>query len=352
MVNSYLGTRSPKGNVGVRGVVDAGELSAFTRGVLSGFAGNSVTASWTLNVGGISGTQDVAVAKNPGGESDLLVGTAGQSIAFVIGGAPGTPGQSRTDALVAHKDPFITSVDNDGLDAVDYEVVPGTAATTGTQVPPNDATITAACPTGAFITVIGYVTVAQGASSITTANFTRNFAASLKSPLVIANAAERSALTPFEGMEIYRADLDCKEFYNGTTWQKLAINCSYDIVTAQVTTASTSYVGLSSSTPSLSVVVPPSGVIKVEQSLLIANTVAGNLSYAGFDLSGANTLSAADTNPGTILMVADNNGFQTFSSTTVLEGLTPGATTLTAKYRVSNGTGTFQNRTLIATPLP
>ena len=161
--------RSPKGNVGVTDVVDAGELSAYSAGVLSGFTAASA-ASWTLQIGGVSGTQDVAIAKNPGGESELFSGTAGQSIAFVIGGAPGTPGQSRTDALVIYKDPFTTSVVNNGVDVTDYQVVPGTAATTGSQVAPDDVAIRAAIPTGTlkFVAVIGYVTTAYGASGTTT----------------------------------------------------------------------------------------------------------------------------------------------------------------------------------------
>ena len=175
MVNSYIRARSPKGNVGVTDVVDAGELSAYSAGVLSGFTAKSA-ASWTLQIGGVSGTQDVAIAKNPGGESELFSGTAGQSIAFVIGGAPGTPGQSRTDALVIYKDPFTTSVVNNGVDVTDYQVVAGTAATTGTQVPPNDAAIRAAIPSGSlkFYTVIGYVTIAYGASSVSLGNHVVN----------------------------------------------------------------------------------------------------------------------------------------------------------------------------------
>lgn len=219
MANTYIGARSPKGSVGVRGVVDSGELSDYSAGTLSGFAGNSVL-SWTISVGGVTGTQDVAVAKNPGGESELLVGTAGQKIDFVIGGAPGTPGQSRTDALVIYKDPFATSLVNDGIDTVDYQVVAGTAATTGTQVPPNDAAIRAAIPTGSlkFVAVIGYVTIAQGQTSVSLGNYTRNLAASKSSLLPIASSTARSYLTPFEGMSIYRTDLDQIQTYDGSNW--------------------------------------------------------------------------------------------------------------------------------------
>lgn len=218
MANSYIGTKEPKGNVGVRQVVDAGELSAYSAGALSGFAGNSVS-SWTIDIGGVSGVQDVAVAKNPGGESTLLVGTAGQKISFIIGGAPGTPGQSRTDALVLYKDPFATSAVNDGIDTVDYQVVAGTAATTGSQVPPNDATIRAAIPSGSlkFVAVVGYVTIAQGQGSVVLGNLRQN--KSLLSGQSVADATERGLIVASESMEIYQRDIDAKLVYNGTRWK-------------------------------------------------------------------------------------------------------------------------------------
>lgn len=219
MANAYLGARSPKGNVGVRGVADSGELSAYSAGVLSGFTAASA-ASWTLQIGGVSGTQDVAVAKNAGGESELLVGTAGQSLAFIIGGAPGTPGQSRTDAIVAYKDSTVTSVVNDAIDAVDYLVVAGTAATTGSQVPPSDSTIRAAITNGslAFVTVLGYVTVAYGAGSISTSNFARNLSNPLISTITVASQTERDALPLYEGIKVFREDTDATEIYDGSAW--------------------------------------------------------------------------------------------------------------------------------------
>lgn len=217
MANTYIRARSPKGNVGVTDVVDAGELSAYSAGVISGFTAKSA-ASWTLQIGGVSGVQDVAIGKNPSGESELFSGTAGQSIGFVIGGAPGTPGQSRTDALVIYKDPFTTSLVNNGVDVTDYQVVPGTAATTGSQVAPNEATIRAAIPTGSlkFYTVLGYVTIANGAGSVTTANYFKN-PALLKSNIV-ADATARALITPVEGMQVYQIDDDAKYVYSGSEW--------------------------------------------------------------------------------------------------------------------------------------
>lgn len=236
MVNSYLGARSPKGDVGVRGVVDAGELSAYSAGVLSGFAGDSVS-SWTIDIGGVSGTQDVLVLKNPNGESELLVSTAGQSLSFIIGGAPGTPGQSRTDALVAYKDPFTTSLVNDGIDVVDYAVVAGTPATTGTQVPPDDTAIrTAISGSLYFVAVIGYVTIANGASGVTLGNYSRN--RSLLRAQVVANSTERNFITPVEGMRVYQADIDSILVYDGSRWKwddsphRLGTNLGSDVTIA------------------------------------------------------------------------------------------------------------------------
>jgi hypothetical protein len=218
MANTYLGTRSPKGNVGVRGVVDSGELSAYSLGTLSGFTAASVTASWTLNLGGVSTVQDVAVAKNVGGESDLLVSTTGQTIAFTIGGAPGTPGQSRTDALVAYKDVFDTATTNDGIDSCDYLVVAGTAATTGTQVPPTMTAIRAACPTGAMVAVLGYATIAQGQTSVSLGNYSRNMSTALNAPVVVANAIEKSWLPLITGLKCWQTDTAMEQIYDGSTW--------------------------------------------------------------------------------------------------------------------------------------
>lgn len=230
MANSYIGARSPKGNVGVRGVLDSGELSAYSAGVLSGFTASGAS-SWTLSIGGVSGTQDVAVAKNPAGESELLAGTAGQDIDFIIGGAPGTPGQSRTDALVIYKDPFATSSVNDGIDTVDYEVVAGTAATTGSQVPPDDTAIrTAIGGSLYFVVVIGYVTVANGAGSITTANYFKNPA--LISTQVVANATARALITPVEGQKVYQLDDDAEYIYTGSEW--LAFDTKWQTYTPDI----------------------------------------------------------------------------------------------------------------------
>lgn len=320
MANSYLGTRSPKGNVGVRGVVDAGELSVYSQGVLSGFAAASVTASWTLNIGGVSGTQDVLVTKNPGGESELLVGTAGQAIQFTIGGAPSTPGQSRTDALVAYKNPSTTSAVNDGIDAVDYVVVAGTPATTGSQVPPSMSTIRTAIGALHFIGVIGYVTVAQGASSVTTGNFVAN----------------RSILDPLL-RPIATAD--------ATT---------VAVATSQTTT-STSYADLATVGPSVTVTIGQSGKALLSFAATMSNTQSSAQDIIAVAISGATTIAASDTNSLQHLTTGAGD-IRRYGLSYVVTGLTPGVHTFKLQYRVQStgsgsGTGTFATRSLSVIPL-
>lgn len=188
-------------------------LSAYSAGALSGLSGNSVS-SWTINIGGITGVQDVAIFKNPAGESQAYTGTAGVSLSFVIGGAPGTVGHSRTDALVIYKDPLGTPA---------YQVVAGTSATTGTQVPPNDATIRSAIPSGSlkFVVVVGYVTIAYGASSVSLGNLSRRLAGSLATPAVVANITERNYLPLVAGMKCFQVDNAMEQICDGTTWNNV-----------------------------------------------------------------------------------------------------------------------------------
>lgn len=182
MANDIVGTRSPNGAVGVFGVVDSGELAAFNAwsipaynpptvgGVIRGFG--LVASGLTVNAGGSTTVQDVAVARNSAGESDCLVGS-GPSIQFTIPVAPGTSGQSRIDALVLWKDTTVVSALNNGYDAVGYQVVSGTAATS--PVEPTEATIRAAIPNGAtaMISVLGTARIAYGqvAPSTLTINY-------------------------------------------------------------------------------------------------------------------------------------------------------------------------------------
>lgn len=116
-----------------------------------------------------------------------------------------------------------------------------------------------------------------------------------------------------------------------------------DAVATSQTTTSTSYTDLTTSGPAVTVTVPASGQIIVVINSDIANTNV-TTTRIGFALSGANTASAADTSA---LRYEDSaNLVNTTVAVIPVTGLTPGSTTVTLKYKVASGTGTFSNRRL------
>lgn len=113
------------------------------------------------------------------------------------------------------------------------------------------------------------------------------------------------------------------------------------------TTTSTTYTDLSgtSAGPAITIGHGPSVLVIVRGSL--ENTGAGSARMA-YTLSGANSLAAADNRGAHIFGVANVN--LGASDVSLLNSLTPGTTTFTAKYRVSSGTGQFSARRIIVMP--
>lgn len=132
---------------------------------------------------------------------------------------------------------------------------------------------------------------------------------------------------------------------------KLALGQDSDYISTNQTSSSTSYTDLSTAGPAVTVTVPASGSVIILMNTHIANSVSSNTSLMSLALSGANTVSAADDSRYTIIMQAAGNGYQTRSLVYLVEGLTPGSTTFTAKYRVSAGVGTWRHRQLTVIPI-
>jgi hypothetical protein len=79
-----------------------------------------------------------------------------------------------------------------------------------------------------------------------------------------------------------------------------------------------------------------------------ASSTACFMSFAG---TGANSITPVDANA----LILAGSAQQRASATAVLIGLSPGSTTLTAKYKVSGGGAAsciFANRSIMAIPLP
>lgn len=121
------------------------------------------------------------------------------------------------------------------------------------------------------------------------------------------------------------------------------------------TATSTSYVGNLASTvgPSVSLVVPSTGIVMVHIYCgLESNSTANDYSYASFSMSGANTFSPSDDSRalGVMALASGLTINASYGATFIMSGLTPGTTTFEMVYRVTGGTGTFQNRRISVTP--
>ena len=168
--NNAIGTNAAYGG---RTSVNAAndDLATYTgAGVLSGFA-LSPDTGMVLNLGGVSGTRDVAVAEDAGGNRTTINNISGAPISVTIPAAPAS--QSRIDAVVAYvaNPPQGSSTVVDNPAACGLIVVSGTASSSPSV--PNDSAIrTAITADGAsgstaYYAILGTVTVASGTTNIT-----------------------------------------------------------------------------------------------------------------------------------------------------------------------------------------
>jgi hypothetical protein len=118
------------------------------------------------------------------------------------------------------------------------------------------------------------------------------------------------------------------------------------IVATGETTASAAYVDLATVGPTFQITVGASGILIIELGAGGSNTGA-NTNFMSVALAGANVLAASDNNSEANAAAAAGV-FERFSGLVVISGLVVGVTTLTAKYRTSGGTATFNNRHMAA----
>lgn len=125
-----------------------------------------------------------------------------------------------------------------------------------------------------------------------------------------------------------------------------------DFVNTEESRTSSSYGNLSTSGPSVTVSVSPSGLLLVQVSAWIIMDTNTNGGAMGLELSGANVWSASDLE-AEVHVIGLTNALGAASKVTLIEGLAPGSTTVTAKYRsTTNGSSvSFSLRHLWAIPL-
>lgn len=126
---------------------------------------------------------------------------------------------------------------------------------------------------------------------------------------------------------------------------------STTIATSQNTGSHNAYVNLATVGPTVTIDVPDSGEVLVTISAYIA--CSGHIGgYMGFEMSGANTAAASDTEAIVTQGVPAYAGTLAASRVFHKKGLNPGTTTFTAKYKSTAATVSFKDRSIIVDPRP
>lgn len=122
------------------------------------------------------------------------------------------------------------------------------------------------------------------------------------------------------------------------------------VATSQTTTSASS-VDLTTVGPAVTVTIGSTGRAMVSLYCAMNNSVSGDVVFMGFALTGANTVATSDAQSLAFTSPTAGGGIR-FGAAWLMQGLTAGSTTFTAKYRISvGGTGTWQDRQIIVTPL-
>ncbi len=133
------------------------------------------------------------------------------------------------------------------------------------------------------------------------------------------------------------------------------ISASSAIVATSQSTASATYVDLTTVGPEVTLTVNTSVMVIVTAGIN-SNAASDPAGFVGYAVSGANTIAATDTTA--MAFAATISGgvitldpFVRGSAVSILTGLTPGSTTFTAKYRAAGNTTFFVNRSIVVVPL-
>lgn len=135
----------------------------------------------------------------------------------VLGTDPADPSNQRNDLIVAQQSDTYYS---DGSTAYTIRRVKGTPA--GTPVDPNPTT-------GGFspdYMLLARIRVTAGAPAITNAmidDLRSTYCVALGGVIPVASAAERSALSAYDGQAVYRRDKDWVEVYDGAAWRTVGV---------------------------------------------------------------------------------------------------------------------------------
>ena len=178
-------------------------LAAYSMGILSGW-GCTPSSGLTVTLGGDGNTRDVAIAEDNAGNKTTINNISGSPVAVTLSSAPNT--NSRIDAIVAYVDnpPTGSSTATDNYSACGLIVVQGTVSSSP-SAPTEGAIRTAitadgASGTTAYYVVLATITVANGTTSITSANINPGVPATLQS--IISGTAVIGTIASYSGKQV------------------------------------------------------------------------------------------------------------------------------------------------------
>lgn len=163
--------------------------------------------------------------------------------------------------------------------------------------------------------------------------------------LCVDNVLHRNTIPAaalYDGFAIWRRDLKAMNIYDGTGWRWFG-RPTADTVAATETTGSTSFTDLATVGPTVSIETGDAAEVTIYTQCSV-NTPT-QFVVMGFAVSGATTIAAADNRA---IGKSDTGNVFKGGATFLVEGLTPGVNVFRAKYRVTGGTGSYNDRRITA----
>jgi hypothetical protein len=161
------------------------------------------------------------------------------------------------------------------------------------------------------------------------------------------NTAGSLALSQYEGGSLYFNTTSAALFFDYVQAGGAAsFNTSLATVATDQTTTSTSYVDLATAGPAVTVTTGTKALVSIKASM--ANGAASTGQLMGVAVSGATTLAASDTYAAGYKYIATVNFQPVFAATFLIEGLTAGSNTFTAKYRSATGDTVYFKERMIS----
>lgn len=153
------------------------------------------------------------------------------------------------------------------------------------------------------------------------------------------------------GIPITAAKLSGANLTNSTVGPSQLNTGAQGVLVATVeTSASQTYLDLTTVTDTVTVTIGVNGLALVALQCQLQNNTAASQTWVSFAISGATAVAATDMY-ALMAIAYTTNAVNQLGGSFLVTGLASGSTTFKMKYRVSANTGTFSNRRIAVVPL-